>query len=433
MKKLSQINEILTLKPKREDLIAGAKYAAITLPWTFNRMMLNTNSAGQQLRALNIAKGIVAQEVLHRALESLGVSAEVQRKSYRDEDLFDFHVTINGTKTMLDVKTLNYYSNYAQLGRTPLSPELIINNSSYPGPDWRLFFPMLVPHTQIQQEKEAYCFAIASSIDFRRNSHTNRTIYALTAFPYGQPMEFLASKALCASREEVGKGFFIECSYVNDNLLNGKPITLHILGEWDGAAKRVEVHLRRNQTVSDIGPFSCVSSFQITKSDYDRLFGQIEVSVSQNQFTDPIRNTLRRNINQPPQGKLTFTTEDFCNLILPSDYTIYFVGWITKEAFLAECRNYTGWVWPKDSINKYENQPWNQITEADRRTVTRAGFADCIQENPSLLKAGWLKTTGRGGGACCYVYPNIGRNGGVKETNLYVLPQNLNIMESFGR
>ena len=112
MKKLSQINEILTLKPKREDLIAGAKYAAITLPWTFNRMMLNTNSAGQQLRALNIAKGIVAQEVLHRALESLGVSAEVQRKSYRDEDLFDFHVTINGTKTMLDVKTLNYYSNY---------------------------------------------------------------------------------------------------------------------------------------------------------------------------------------------------------------------------------------------------------------------------------------------------------------------------------
>ena len=219
MKKLSQTNEILTLKPKEEDLIVGANYAAITLPWTFNRMMFNTGSFGQQLRALNIAKGIVAQEVLHRALKSLGVSAEVQRKSYRDEDLFDFHVTIDGTETMLDVKTLNYYSNYDPVGRTPLSPELIINNSSYSGPDWRLFFPMLVPHTQIQQKKEAYCFAIASSIDFRRNHHTNRTRYALTAFPYGRPMAFLASKTLCTSREEVGKGFFIECSYVNDNLL----------------------------------------------------------------------------------------------------------------------------------------------------------------------------------------------------------------------
>ena len=166
-------------------------------------------------------------------------------------------------------------------------------------------------------------------------------------------------------------------------------------------------------------------------SDHDRLFGHIEVSVSQNHFTAPIRNSSKRNINQPPREKLTFTREDFCNLILPSDYTIYFIGWITKQAFLAECRNYTGWVWPKDSINKYENQPWKQFTEKDQKTVTRAGFADCIQENPRLLRAGWLKTTGRGGGACCYVYPNIGHNGGVKETNLYVLPQNLNIMESF--
>ena len=41
-----------------------------------------------------------------------------------------------------------------------------------------------------------------------------------------------------------------------------------------------------------------------------------------------------------------------------------------------------------------------------------------------------MKTTGRGGGACCYVYPNIGANGGVKETNLYVLPQDLRTIAS---
>lgn len=429
MKLLSKSDEIWLLKPTKDDLIAGAEYAAITLPWTFNRMMLNTSSAGQQSRALNIAKGIVGQEMLRLALLERGISPQVQRKSYRDEDLFDFHLPIKGTVRKLDVKSINYYTNYGDVGREPFSSELIMTNASYPGPDWRRFFPMLVPHTQIGQDKEAYCFSIASSIDFRGDIDTNRIGYALTAFPYGKPMAFLSSKRLVLARESAGKGLYIRFSYTTEYLLNAVELPLTVLGEWDGTLKKVQVHLKRNNTVSGIGPFSSVSSFQIERENYDNLYGRIEVTVSQNEFDDPVYNSSRRNINVEPDETLVFARSDFCNLMLPTDYSMYVIGWVMKEEFLQKCRNYTGWVWPNDKVNKYENQPWSQITEKDEKAITRAGFDDCIQDKPRLLKAGWMKTHGGGGGACCYVFPNIGRNGGVKETNLYILPQDLHIMD----
>jgi hypothetical protein len=124
--------------------------------------------------------------------------------------------------------------------------------------------------------------------------------------------------------------------------------------------------------------------------------------------------------------------EDFCNLVLPNDYKLYMIGWITKVDLLQACRQYPGWVWPLNAVDRYENTPWTQITEADQAKIERAGFGDCIQRNPSLLHAGWMKTTGKGGGACCYFYPNIGRMGGVKDINLYVLPKDLQTMDSLG-
>jgi hypothetical protein len=83
-----------------------------------------------------------------------------------------------------------------------------------------------------------------------------------------------------------------------------------------------------------------------------------------------------------------------------------------------------------DKIDKYRNQAWSQITEDDQHRLEATGFAGSIQDKPRLLKAGWMKTTGRGGPACCYVFPNIGANGGVKETNLYILAQDLYTMNA---
>jgi hypothetical protein len=109
---------------------------------------------------------------------------------------------------------------------------------------------------------------------------------------------------------------------------------------------------------------------------------------------------------------------------------LYVIGWTRKDEFLQNCRKYTGWVWPMDKIDKYRNQAWSQITEDDQHRLETTGFAGSIQDKPRLLKAGWMKTTGRGGGACCYVFPNIGANGGVKETNLYILAQDLYTMNA---
>jgi len=428
---LAKVDDIVVLHPSAEDRVAGAEYAAVTLPWTFNRMMYNTGSRGQQGRGLNIAKGIVAQEVLKQKLAEMGSVAKTQRKSHRDEDLFDFRVDTPEGQLMLDLKSWHYYTDYESIGREPLTPELIFRAADYPGPDWRQFFPMLVPHTQINQPKQAYCFAIASSIDIRHNPYAGRSDFRLTAYPYGSFLPFLSSKQLCIEREMEGVGINLELSW-NPTLLDPKQFRIKLLAEHEGDAVSLPLTLRAGAKM-EVGPLSCLESLQIEKDQYDQWTeGRIDLAVSKNGLGRPVLNTARRNLNTEPSGELSFVKEDFCNLILPDDFCLYFIGWSMKDDFLAACRKYEGWVWPNDRANKYLNQPWSQVTESDLRTLERTGFADCVTRNPTRLSAGWLKTTGSGGGACCYVYPNIGRQGGVKETNLYALPVDLQILAELG-
>src|SRR5262249_29171410 len=153
------------------------------------------------------------------------------------------HVELERGLTKLDLKTINYYTNYEPLGRQPFSAELLLKHSGYAGADWRTFFPMLVAHTQIGQDKESYCFAIASSIDLRKDIGTKRTAYALTAFPYGEHLPFLSSKKLCLLREVINKGFFLELLYESNSLLSPE-ITLSIIGEWAGKPSVPSVKLR---------------------------------------------------------------------------------------------------------------------------------------------------------------------------------------------
>ena len=428
MRKLRAKEDIWVLKPSTEDLEAGAHYAAVSMPWTFNRMMLNTSSNGQRSRALNIAKGVVGQEMLKRAMHRAGIKADTQRKSHRDEDLFDFNAEIRGIRTKLDLKSVNYYTNYDPVGREPFSEELLMKHAEYAGPEWRTFFPMLVPHTQIEQSKQGYCFAIARSIDLRKDIATNRSGYALTAFPYGRHLGFLSNQKLCLQREEAEQGFYVGLMYGKDSMFYSE-VNLTVIGEWAGKLNEVEVMLPPGE-VKQVGPFSCISSFQLDTNSYNQFDGWVEIVVKRNDFTRPVLNASKRNINMVPSESFHLSRSDFCNLFLPRDYTLFVIGWTYKDEFLQACRQYTGWVWPLDSIDKFKNQDWTQITERDRKTLAAKGFGSSIQASPRMLSAGWLKTTGRGGGACCYVFPNIGANGGVKETNLYVLPRDLYNMDS---
>lgn len=432
MRKLTGTKGIWILKPQKEDLVEGARYALISLPWTFNRMMLNTGSKGQQARAINIAKGIVSQEILKRALIEQGIRARTQRKSHRDEDLFDFRVEIDGSLTRLDVKTWNYFTDYISLGREPLSPNLIIKNADYPGPEWVHFFPMLVPHTQIAQDKEAFCFAISSSIDSRKDALANRQFNILAAFPSGEVFPFMSYQRLCTEREKAKKGIFLRVSWSTSGLFDPERINIKIIGEWNEKELIIPLTVKKGKDLT-AGPFSVVSAFQIETSDFHEWKdGNVIISIHRNEFKVPVLNSNRVNINVEPRKTLILTREDFCNLVVPNDYTLYVLGWMIKSDYLSSCREYPAWIWPKDSVDKYKNQPWSQITEKDLVSITRAGFEDCIRKKPSMFCAGWMKTHGRGGGACCYVYPNIGMNGGVKETNLYVLPKDLQTIDSLG-
>lgn len=428
MTKVQKESDIWVLSPAREDLRAGADYAALTLPWTFNRMMKNTGANGQRDRGLNIAKGIVGQEMLKRALQEHGVKAKTQRKSHRDEDLFDFRIKTDTKDILLDVKTFHHYTDYAKQDIDPLSKKLIIENAGYPGPDWRRFLPMLITHTQIHQKKEYYFFAIASSIDPRKDLDNGRTAYAITAFPYGEQLPFLSSKGLCLAREAAGKGFFLKVRYQRGGLFNGKKFTFNILGEWDGKIRNEEIVLGGSSAVNKRGPFSCVNSFQIDRETFEMLEGTIYLSVASNQLQSPVLGATKVNQNIAPTSEMSINRNAFCNLVIPDNYKLYCIGWLPKQEFLSCVRKYKGWIWPSDATDRFKNQAWSQITARDKVTFTRAGYADCLTFKPSAVNAGWMKTSGRGPGACCYVFPNTGHHGGVKETNLYVLPQDLFIM-----
>lgn len=432
MSRLTNVDDIWTLSATKAELQRGSLYAEISLPWTFNRMMLNTGSRGQQERGLNIAKGIVAQEVLIRTLRSRGLVIKEQQKSHRDEDLFDLVLPNNGNEVRFDLKSLNYYTNYNPMGRIPLSPDFILQNKDYTGPEWARFFPMLIPHTQITQDKHAYCFAIASSIDPRNRSLRTRTESEsrLVAFPYGEHLPFLTFKRLCLAREMANSGFSVTVSYQPDNLFGGEAIQFELIGEWDANVTRINLSLESGEYVEDVGPFSCLSAFSISSHSFDVLSGVISISITRNDFTDQFLNTQRVNVNVPPITDFHLSQADFCDLNLPLPYEIHFLGWIEKEDFLQRYKSYPSWVWPDDRIDSQSNRNWTQITERDKKLLDKLGLDYTRQSPDGSIRAGLMKTTGHGGGACCYVFPNVPIRGGVSETNLYVLPNDLRPMNS---
>jgi len=414
---------VLVLKPTKKERLDAADFASKTIAWTFNRMSYNYTKRGQNLRCFNIVKGIIAQEMLKTHLIKHGISV-VTDNSYRSSDIFDFLIKRDEKEIKLDLKTNHHYNDYNVKGRPEFSVDYLIQNQNYPGPDWRKFFPMLMPHNQIRQNKDAYCFGISSSVDFRDGIEKDRDGYFLSFFPYDSYVSFISNKKLCKLREENGKGFYLNFKY-NSLSLYSTPITIEIVGEWNECYKIERITLTPNKLIKNIGPFSIISSFKIDKNDFENFDDSIEISAGKNEYKDEVLNSSKENINVPPSTDMIFFRKDICNLLLPENYTLYLLGWIYKNDFLNKCLKYPSWVWPKDSVDRFKNQEWSQLTESDIKSISKLGFEDHIKKTPRKFNAGWLKTNGRGGGACCYIFPNIGRNGGVMETNLYVLPTDL--------
>ena len=410
-------SEIISLKPTDKQKSIGSDYALKTLPWTFNRMMSNTSTTGQNSRAINIAKGVVAQSLFKSVLNELGVNAEEEKKSHRDSDFFDLRFNINDNETKFDFKSFNIYTDYVLKGREPFSIDFLIKNQAYPGPDWTQFFPMLVPHTQICQEKDAYIFALGSSKDFRKwNPASTQKNNVLATFPFGENLPFYMSPKLCIERETAKKGFFVKVSIENNMLANQKS-KFYLTGEFNG--KTVNYEFLSNSKIQIIGPFSCLSS--IWTNDTNSILGleTLTIKLEKNEMKSPVFSATRKNLNVEPET-MEFRQKDFCNLILPDDYEMHLLGWIRKEEYIERCLSYPAWIWPKDSEDKFSNQPWTTFSDSDRITMGKV-LGEGVDPKKGL---GIMKTTGRGNGAACYFYPNI-HGGGIKETNFYVLLDDL--------
>jgi hypothetical protein len=440
MATLSSPEDIWTASPTAEDFAEGVRYASISLPWTFNRMMMRSTPNGQHKRAFNIAKGIVGQEVLIRLLQSKDISVTLPRDSHRDDDLFDIQIDIHDETKDADLKSMNYFNDYGD-DRPPFSVDYVLENRDYDGPRWERFFPMMIPHTQMNQNKEVYIFAIAESIDFRNELTEGRSEHEFFSFPHGKMCEFLQKKQLIEAREQSDDGIYLSIHYDTMSYFESSLPEIEVIGEGDGKLKHERLQLQKNETIADIGPFSAVNSVWMPTEDFQTNFsGSLRWKVSRNELDDPVRNTSRRDLNQLPSEKedvdsdwpMVIQKEDFCNLRLPDDYTLYFIGWLLKEEFINNCRNYRSYVWPDDDVDPDKNQPWSQLTERDRKMLKRIDFEDTIQSGAHRIDAGILKGMPQAGSAATYIYPNQ-HSGGLKETNTYILPKDLRTMDDLGR
>ena len=416
--------DIISRSASAEQRDKGANYALRTLPWTFNRMNANTSPAGQNSRALNISKGVVAQSLFLQIMKELGANPVEEDKSHRSPDLFDLRLRHGSSEIAVDFKSFSVYTNYKIPDRPEFSIGYLLENQNYDGPEWARFFPLLVPHTQIQQDtKDAFVFALSESQDFRKlNLAGDYGVSKFAVFPWGSWLPFLTSSKLALLREGSQQEMHLKIEINGSNFSSDDQLVF--VGESKG--KSVSYRISAEEGTQFVGPFSLLSSIYTEEIGTVRRLVELRVEVEDQGYADKVLNSAKRNINQAPEGALSFTSKDFCNLTLPEDYTLHFLGWITKEEFRDASIRRNPWVWPKDSVDKMKNQAWSTFSDRDKKDLGKI-YHDGVFRGG----VGALKTTGLGNGAACYFYPNM-YGGGVREMNFYCLPSDLWSVKSLG-
>lgn len=411
MSRLASADQILVVEPNLEDRYLGARYAGISLSWTYDRMEQEGSRArGTRNRAFNIAKGLVGQRALQRELSTRGVSVVEEQKSHRETDSYDLKFPDHPEFDRLDVKTFNHFTDYGVPQKDDLSPTLLGDNLGYEGPEWGHFFPLLIPYDQFSQAKEAYCFAISSSVDYRNTIH-RRPGYELYAFPdLDTPLgDYMVDDP--RKREAENAGFTVEVDVTADALQGCK---FKLIGEWDGDVK--EDWITFSDTPVRFGPISQVNSYKISKDTYDLL------ARSDAAITVRIPDAPDANIASQVQE---LTDEAFHNLLMPSEFTMYYLGWIPKAEFRERATARPAWKQPTgDAFTR--NQPWEDVSPSDQRFLENNGLGWTLQgERPT----GLLRKN-----AGCYYYPKVRPENpehyGLRKTNLYVLPEDLRPMDT---
>lgn len=450
LKKLSSVQEILgPFEAQKSEIEEAINYAKVSLPWTFDRMRYGPraqNSVNDRL--IHILLGVLNQTILERVLTGKGYECSKQWKKYRDSDVFDFIVN----KKIYDVKTTHIYSEYSEANkREEFSPKLLLSNKDYEGPEWRHFFPMMVPISQLTVDtiKDAYIFGISETYQDLRHTTPMKTDRGFwCAAPFGSAFYFMQSTRVIKQREEEGKGFKIRASWKrSQDTINGKrkKATMTLFGEWAGDRQTETLELSERKTKTGVKEFSSLSCIRLEHPALLDEFDEIFISV-ENEFDKFIARPTNPKINlNDPNFVWKVGSQSFVNLQIPKDYHVFWVGFIPFTSFTSLFPSYPSYFIPHPS-NMDINQPGKAVPNikerleglnrrrekalAEGKRIPWPDFVSFIRGGE--IKAGLLiarQRFGRSIGAACYFYPPYG----FQETAIYVLPKDLYCMEYLPR
>jgi hypothetical protein len=449
IRKLSKPEDIWpSVKVQKSDIQEAIDYATISLPWTFDRLRYGpkTLQKGINKRLLHILTGVLNQTILERVLTNKGYKCSADWTKYRESDVFDF--TING-KTY-DVKTVTIYTQYNDSWqRKKFSTKLLIANKNYGGPEWRHFFPMMVPMSQltIEKMKDSYIFGMAETYEdlMKRKPKTSDQGFWCAA-PYGQARDFFHTTGLIREREKVAKGFKIRASWrcKQTSLFGDKrKATLILFGEWDGDRQTESLELIEGKTVLSQNVFSSLSCVRFDHpailNDYDEILITVK-----NSFTDFFAKTTNPSINlNDSQFEWVLRQSSFVNLQVPVDYEVYWIGYISFPEYAKLFTSYESYFIPYgnnmnvNQLGRVNARAREGLESKDRRRqkaivqgikVPWPEFLSLIDKK-NHIKAGLMLAANRGGkpiGAACYFYPPYA----LLESAIYILPGDLYPMDS---
>ncbi len=445
---LSDPKQIWESKITEREQREAIEYATISLPWTFDRMHYGGKAQkSTNDRMVHIAEGVLAQSVLERELTKRGKKCDMDWTGYRESDIFDFKVN----EKIYDVKTTVIYSEYsANWKRQEFTPELFIQNYDYPGPEWRRFFPVMVPMTQLTPErmKDSYIFGIAETKqDLRRRTPAFGDSGFWCAAPYGKAQIYFQDRKLIEAREKSKKGFVLKAKWErSQKVLSQERGSIRIIpiGEWNGDRQSVvEIILKPGEDGSSRVRYSALGCIRVDHPSELNPSDKIVIAAESN-FDDMVTKPTNplENINDP-NFEWVLNSESFVNLKVPEDFKIYWIGHIPFSEFSAKFIKYPAYFIPTpknpavnstgmatdkivEKLNSLDKRRDKAIKEGKK--IPWPSFAGLI--SGKKIKAGILISANRKFGpplgAACYYYPPYA----LAESAIYVLPRDLYTMGS---
>jgi hypothetical protein len=446
--RLKKHSDILISKVSSNDIKESINYAILSLPWTFDRMHYgNETQKSVNKRLINIMKGVLNQTLLQKLLEKKGYTCKKNWKNYRDSDVFDFEVN----NALFDVKTFHIYEKYTKsVKRSPFSTKLLIKNMSYPGPVWKTFFPVMVTLSQVQYNTEKYAYIFGISVtkkDLRQTTITSNSDGFWCATPFGNAHMFFQDRKLILLRERTQKGFrvVIARKKIQKTLLNNnsESVRIQLFGEWKGKPISDILNIKMNEKNVSKKLFSSLSCVRLIDNDKANEFDKFYISVD-NSLKDFVEKSNDPSINlNDDKFVWEITTDSLVDLLVPSDYKVYWLGYIPFNEFYEKLKNYRCYFAVKPgtdsnvdgNITPKMKDKFRAMDKRRSRAIENGINVNVPEFMPFIrgkkINAGMLLAVttagGRNIGASCYFYPPYYP---FFDTALYVLPKDLYTINS---